>query len=150
MYKLINDVQSMNLLYSVKQNPKVCDYMLIVLVLTLSFLIIATKNNARATNSMADKINSNSEDSISGIKRSSFDTITRMANIANAMATYKIRFVLSSIRKSRDIAKRIAANIPVPKSKNPARFPLSSKSALSLLLPFTTVYVCCSYNFVHV
>ena len=83
----------MDLLYSLKQNPKICDYMLIVLVLTLSFLIIATKNNARATNSMADKINSNSEDSISGIKRLSLDTIVWMANIANAIDTYRILFV---------------------------------------------------------
>ena len=68
------------------------------------------------------------DDSISGIKRSSFDTITRIANIANAMATYKIRLDFNLLYASRDNAKRIAANIPVPRSKNSARFPLSSKS----------------------
>ena len=63
----------------------------------LSFFIIATKNNARATNSIIDKISSSIEDSISGMNRLSLDTITWMANSANAIDRYRILFVFRDL-----------------------------------------------------
>lgn len=87
----------MDLLGLFTQNPMSCNHVLIVLVLTLSFFMIATKNNARATNSIIDKISSSVEDSISGMNRLSLDTITWMANSANAIDTYRNLFVFRDL-----------------------------------------------------
>lgn len=51
----------------------------------------------------------------------------------------------------RDNTKRSTANIPVPKSKNSARFPLSNKSVLgcpSLLLRFDIATTPCKFDII--
>jgi hypothetical protein len=59
----------------------------IVLVFTFSLLTIATKKSARAAKPTIANSVSKDEDSISGMKRLSLDTIARTANIANANDT---------------------------------------------------------------
>ena len=54
------------------------------------------------------------------------------------MRSIRIEFFLflEFYKQSRIGTNRIAANAPVPKSKNSAKSPLSNRSALSLLCPF--------------
>ena len=63
------------------------------LVATFPFLTMAIKNNPRAAKPMIANVNSIKDDSISGIKRSRFDTMVLIANKANAIETNNIRLI---------------------------------------------------------
>ena len=107
-----------------------------LLSISVCFLIVclvtsAKKNNARAINPKTASNNSNTEDSISGIKRSSLEIIVLSANRPNAIMTKNICMDFVFLYARNDIPNKIAAKKPDPKSKNSAIFPLSRLSVSS-------------------
>jgi hypothetical protein len=81
--------------------------------LTFSLFTIAKKNSARGVKPITAKRNSSREDSISGMKRSSFNNIVRIAIKPNAADTNINLFDLMFLYAINDRAKRIAAKIHV-------------------------------------
>ena len=81
---------------------------------------------------MIAKIISIIEDSTSGINRSIFDTMVRIANNPKAIETNKILFSFIFLYTTRDKPQSKAAKIPLPKSNNSAISPLSKASGVSV------------------
>jgi hypothetical protein len=120
----LSSIKMINFSYRYLRSISVC-FLIVCLVTS------AKKNNARAINPKIASSNSNIEDSISGIKRSSLEIIVLSANRPNAIITRNICMDLVFLYATNDIPNKMAAKKPEPKSKNYAIFPFSRISVSS-------------------